>query len=627
MRRSLTSNSLTNLSVLVLLASLATPFCFAQSRFGSGKNDTAKSELHSPEMEYFLAAARRLATESSALDTGGEKALFMIKLSAVMWKEDEVFSRDLLSRSFDLIAALYGEQDEALKGDAQDPTMLFQELIGVAADHDQALGREFERRRDAIIKASARVSRAKSGDQIMMSNVLLSEAARVLRTDEERGRTLLRQSALLYTTQAHLSFLRELRNRSSESADRLFADVLSALSQRPLREANEILVLASYLFSPTQTVNYSLVSGYNAANVSGNLSESPKNPTLGKQYLSLLLSSLDVSETTPATVVYLALNNMLPQFKALAPEAVNEVYGKMSRLKSQIADSDLDSAPDNVDEHPGKQVLSWKQRLKKAEETPAGDRRDLEYFTIIDGYLLPEQDFSNAYALVDRIDNNELRQALSDYIDFSSIKKSRDRLSHSDFPESKYQKISDPLVKALAQCEEAYALHQQNLNHEATLLLEEAIRQSERIAVGQQRVQVKLAVVNSYLDFDVRRAFEVAREAFKDVGKVDDFNIRGNGFTLRIVVYGLRNELPLGISVDSSLASSLRKMCRANCVEALNISQLIPQRSQRLWAALATLSSFLSESKRMTEKRNESHLPEHFVIGLANPGARQSGKL
>lgn len=594
-------------TVFVLLASCGAGLSFAQERLEPRKdraiNDRVEAEKLTLEVRHFVAAATQLAADASSVKPEGERALLTIKLSAVIWNQDELLARNLLLRSFDLITALYEEQEKTARTGSPtfDTNLLFQEVISVAGEHDRSLASNFERRRDASVKAS-QPSDFKGNDPVQLSDLLLKEAARVLKTDELRAHALVRQSAFNYVTQSHLYFLRELRKQSPELADRLFADVLRALSQRPLHEANEVLILASYLFSASGTVNYSLVGNYNAANVSGNLSGVPKNAALAQEYLSFVLRSLNISETIPATVVYAALNNMLPQFMTLAPELMNSAYARIGTARTQISDRDFEATETDRRADARRESFSWRERLERAEQTQNSDLRDLEYFTIIDGYLLPARDFSNAYKVLDRIDNNELREKLRDYTDLMFIEDTQNRAVRSRVDdEVTYNRISDPLIKALAICETANFLHQQNRNNEAVSLLEQALKQSERIAVGQDSLQVKAEVVNLYLDIDVPRALEIARDTFKGVGKVDDFNIEKSGFTFPVSVYGMRNQLAFGTSVGSSLVSSVKTMCQFDCVEALNVCDKIPQKSQRLWAKLVAINSFFSDRKHTAQ--------------------------
>ncbi|GEM_PF-2516843 len=558
-----------------------------------------------PEIELCLNVARRLVDDALTLEAKSDRIPFLVRLADVIWDWDEGLARNLLARSFSLILEIANERDEKLKGESDKNTIdvLFQRIINVAFVHDAALAIDFEVKRNDFFKSKENTSSIKTDDPLKLSTLLLSESANLVKRDEKQARSLFQKSVAYYVTHTHFAFLINLRKQSPELADRLFADILEVISRRQLNEANEILILASYLFSPNAIVGYDLVTGYNAANTSSALSATPSNTALAKQYLTTLFYRLNPGEPIPVSVVYLALKNLLPQFSAFVPELVDEVYGKLGSLKSQANFDEIakyeesNSASDNNE--------TWRDRLKKAEEIGNEDFRDLEYFTIINGYLLRQKDFSNAYSVIDKVANNSLREKLRDYVHLLVIKENVKQKNSETGYNLAYDKIKDPMLRTLALCEIAYFFRQQKKPIESTQSLEFAIKESEHISNEQDRLQIKFAVANLYLDINDIRAFEIIKDSFKEIGKVSNFNTQRSHFDFQITVYGLKNELSLVLPIQASLIGTVEAMCRVNCTETLSTCSYIEKKNIRLWASLVAINRILSNAKGSNEKVNK----------------------
>ncbi len=585
--------------LLILLALCATFATVAAQR-----RQTKSSRATDPSVELYLSASRKLAQEALTLEPLAKRVDLLVRLSDAVWDWDELLARNLLAKSFNLIAdgAKAGERTEAdlTKHDIE---LLFERLIDVAASHDPGLAREFIKKGDSVIERAPQLGAEKTAGPRQISLLLLSEVTIKIKNDKQRAQALFSQSVLNYVTQEHFWFLKALRRESPELANSLFADAVAILSKRELREANEILILASYLFSPTETVAYDLVSGYNTANPFGNLSATPSRPALARTYLTVLFQQLHPTEVVPPAVVYLALKNLLPQFNALTPELMDAVYGRLANLRAAIVSKELDEYEKR---NPGEFADSsdnWNHRLQKAEEIANPELRDLAYFNLIDGQLLRRKDFSGAYSLIDRITDQAAREKLRDYVHLLVVQESSAKANADSFRYDLINdKINDPLLKTLVLYEGARFSLKQNKMGEAMQLLNTASKHAEKISGNQERLQAKLIAIKLYLNLDQSRAFEMAREVFEKIGKTVDFDIWSESFSLPIKLYGLTNELPISPDGGSSLVSTLARLSKTDSIETLDILNIIENRETRSWATLMAIKYFLSTAKELAEK-------------------------
>ena len=103
-------------------------------------------------------------------------------------------------------------------------------------------------------------------------------------------------------------------------------------------------------------------------------------------------------------------------------------------------------------------------------------------------------------------------------------------------------------------------------------------------------------LVQLTLFLEPARGFEWATGTFKDINKFSDFNPNRSSFSSKVVVYGLKNELPINSPAPSSLLSAVGIMCRVNCEETFQLVHLLEKKETRLWATFVAIRTGLMES-------------------------------
>jgi hypothetical protein len=567
-----------------------------------------------PRMDPYqvIDRVRRLSQEAQGLEPKEEEIRLQAGLADCVWAMDQLLGQRLLLRSFDLTVASLKQPRSSINpvSNYTDPNLLFRQISSIAARHDAKLEKQLAQSWQDSLASSADKSSEPKTDPAQLSYLLLRQSASYLGNDAQKARALFRQSVYLRVLPAHCFFLMSQRKHAVEVTDLLFSDALDVLAQRQVSEANDILLFSSYLFSPDGSISYLSISGYNAANAAGNSSTFPRNPALARRYLGLLLAKLNPAEAVPPAVVYFALKNLVAQYQALAPELLTDVYGKMASLGPGVSKDDamaFGSAYDDLNASGTDAIATWEKRLENADNINNEGRRDLEYFTIILGYLLPKKDFTRAAIVVNRIGNQDLKQGLTDFLKLSFLQARLETPeTGSSLSDIDCNQIKQPLLKVIALSSVAQTRTKQKATGEALRLLDQAMGEAKHIDNDQDRLQAKLMLVQLYLAADSSMGFDAAVMTFKEINKCPNFDMRRSSFSVKVTVYGLSNELPVGSPLASSLTSAVGKMCHINCIETLDTCGLLEEKNTMLWATFeAVRTALLASAKGPTAAQRD----------------------
>ena len=595
---------------ITIILMLQSPLAFSQERSNSQTKPEQQEQIARSRLDavQLLDHARRLSDDARGLKPLDEIPL-QARLADTVWSLDQSLAERLLARSFELTVALLKESsDPASASTTADLQTTFALITVIAAKHDAKLEKKLKDRwQEATASLAEKADNKRTPDPSQRAYLMLTQSANYLKSDEQKARQLFRQSAALRVTQDHCFFLLNQRTRAPEFADSSFSDILEVLAQRPLSEANEILMLSSYLFSPNGGIAYVVISGYNTANVAGNMSAIPKNPALAKRYLGLLLAKVKANEVIPPAVAYFTLKNLLPQYQILVPDLLNDVYATTATLLPSVSKDDSATFADahkDFNASESDRTADWTKRIENADKFDREERRDLEYFDILFGYLLPQKDFARAALIVSRISNQELKEKLGDLVNLAALQSTLEKAdTASSVLESDSNKIKNPLVRVMALSSLGQARMKQKATADALRFFDQAIGEANQIKDDQDRIQAKLMLAQLSVGLDSSAGLERVAGAFKEINKFSDFNMNRSDFSLQVTVYGFKNELPIKSPAPSSLLSAVAIMCRVNCEETFQITRVLEKKEMRLWADFVAVRTGLAESSRQAGGR------------------------
>jgi hypothetical protein len=216
---------------------------------------------------------------------------------------------------------------------------------------------------------------------------------------------------------------------------------------------------------------------------------------------------------------------------------------------------------------------------------------------------LPNKDFTRAATVVSRISSQELKEKSGDLVNLAALQM---RLENAETAaavlDTDGDKIKNPLLRVMVLSSLGQARFKQRATADALRLLNEASSAANQIKDNQDRIQARLMLAQLSLDLDSSVGLERAAGAFKEINRFSDFNMNRSDFSLRVTVYGLKNELPINSPAPSSLASAVVKMCRVNCEETFQLAGLLEKKEIRLWTTFVAVRTGLRETSRESGK-------------------------
>ena len=563
----------------------------------SKKNKQAETPTPRFDTVQILDRARRLSDDARSLEPSDEIQL-QSRLADTVWDYDQSLAERLLLRSFDLTTALLKDSTS----NPADPQLLFVQVSSIAAKHDERLEKKLRERWQEVLAGVTEKGDESKSDPSQMASLLLYQSTNYLKSNEQKARQLYRQSVALRVLQDHCWFLVEQRRQTPNLADALFSDTLDALTQRPLADANELTMLSTYLFSPSGYLVYSMVGGYNAANVTANLSAAPKNAALARRYLAVLLAKISAEQVVPPAVAHFILKNLLPQYQSLAPELLDDVYAKMATLLPSVSKDDAAQFDGNVkatQASDSEQKDNWDKRIEKADKLEKDDWRNFEYYNLLFGYLLPNNDFSRALIMVGKISSQDLREKCSDVVNVAALQAKLEKPeTAASVSESDLNKIKHPLARIAGLSDLGQARLKQKATGDALRLFGEAAAEANHVKDDQDRLQAKLMLVQLFVDADPATAFQEALAVFKEINQFSDFKPDQTALSLRTTVYKFDQELTLASPARSSLWATVEKLCRVNCEETFQTTSRLEKKELRLWSTFLAVQTALHENPK-----------------------------
>jgi hypothetical protein len=310
-----------------------------------------------------VALLLEVAGEAKALEDSSQRATVLTLAASALWGADEPAARAAFARAWE--AAV--ESDEAEFKEAQEQerggdlperfTGTREAVLAAASRHDPrladgwlgALADWLSRRRGEEASAEGGDAGAdigppdaftRDGQRLALASALLDEgeyavAARVAAPAAQGG-----------VGGALVEFLLRLRAGAPEEADRLYLQLLASARARRDADANDVLILSSYVLTPRLlaavnedgSVGFRPIGGpADPAAAGAALSSRTREVFFDSAAAILLRASADSRTAGDVSALYFAFGRLLPYFQSEAPRHVDAIQAKAMSLASRLA--------------------------------------------------------------------------------------------------------------------------------------------------------------------------------------------------------------------------------------------------------------------------------------------------
>jgi TPR repeat protein len=533
----------------------------------------------------------------------------------------KLLSKDKPARCRRALDSLF---EEALRlkyeGDAQrharsvDPDSLIRRIIQLATSVERKLANSYIERYAAKELAHKNVG---GGDvqqaAAASADLYLSLAAPLIEKDPSLAVAVAEKSVGAGVSTRTLEFLGALRKRDVNLANAFFTTALQQVKARQGRQVNELLLLYSYVFSPTrlpfltpQGLVLQQLPGYTQA-----AQDYPVVPEIATRYLQVagraLLSAdrygAENSGISAAALSDLYFINLIkplvdiytPTLAAPLSERRSVLVGYLQPEQYTRLQTDIDgwnTARSKRDEQTGKTVATIESLLSRAEATSDPARRDQLYYRAAT-LAVGEKKYEEALDIVEKITAQSRPQA-RDFISFTIAQQS---VADQRFEEAEQWARNDVDLarRAYVFILIAHSLLEGEVKDyaRASALLVEVERLAAKLDNARERISLLLREADAYAHFDEVRAFEVFKLALKAANQEAGF--AGNSKVSRRLEIGGFSFFHELYNDNNSLMSVLNRLALRDFHGTLTSVRALQNRVLRLKSVIALCRGVLTE--------------------------------
>jgi hypothetical protein len=583
-------------------------------------NAKTKSKNVSAEPDPLLAQKRlaalslltSLADDARSYKDEVLRARVQARIADTLWEHDRPRAIDLFRRAWAAADAI----EQSNQGDGSGPgtlaknspaklirTKLRSEIIRLAARRDPALGEEFLAKLSAAAEEPStstnpgvgerQISGAEQRERLLLANEYLSM------NDFERALQFA-DPALTLVTERAILFLQRVRDLNAGAADQRFMAMLMRAAADPTADANIVSLFGSYALTPSVFVAVTK-SGIPSA-MTYDPRSAPDLPVNVRQGFfrvsaSILLRPLSQIDQTEAgrTGTYYIARRMLPWFQQFSPELASQIAAQVTALtpdaqRTPVAEETVVTRGFESESSPASSIeTELENRLKYA--TTADDLDRAYVFA-----AMHAADVGDAKALefVNQVVDTDTRKGVGNFVNYNLI---RGLLR---------KKNVDEALRVAARTELTHVQRTYILTQAASILdadrarklalLEESVKEAERIDEATARAYAFTALVLRLVKLDRVRAWELLTQATNAANAVADFTGE-NGMTSINLEGKISIRLGVEVAAPDDLADSLRGLAEDDFYQAISVAKAFRGDAPRAVATIATARAVLNTRK------------------------------
>ncbi|MCP9496360.1 MAG: hypothetical protein MSG64_18100 [Pyrinomonadaceae bacterium MAG19_C2-C3] len=411
---------------VLLISIILTQQVSAQQVPKSKNNSSRKESIAKPEAKREMERQRRLAVlrvqdfaqHLAALRDVKVKAIALARFADLLWKDDEIYARALFTKALDACSV---ETDSSSTDSPEANNAAYRlrrvrrQVIAQIARRDAALAQrllEAETTEDEIAfdQVSARAQR----------NV--ETALSLVKDNPDKATDFARQSLRSGVSPYMMSLLKELRLKDEAAANRLFIDTLARLAADPVADANNLLMLGTYIFTSPKVnpadhtaVAYVGIGNVMVCDITADRPNIPRELILAFLNVAVQVISRPTDDPKQQQLRYVVGYQLRPKAAMYAPHLVQPIVSAMHALMPVIppplAQEETYSTLKGIG------IKNTEETLRDIEKLKNESARDERYLSLV-FTLWMQDDFEQAREVYNKVGDTKLRGQLADIIAF-----------------------------------------------------------------------------------------------------------------------------------------------------------------------------------------------------------------
>jgi hypothetical protein len=434
----------------------------------------------------------------------------------------------------------------------------------------------------------------------------LEIALQLLNGGDVKQARIFAEPALNYATSQGIIFLCSLRQKDPQTADNLYANMLTGAASDPNADATTVSLLSSYAFTPTVLVTSTRRGRISNQFGEGSGSGYELSATLRGNFLRLAASIL-VRPLAPSAQdnslagragTYFTIARLLPLFEQYAGNYVSQLRVQLALLSPDAPEA-VRSGQDSMLrlglDPPGKNGDSLAEILHQIDAAESSSEKDTLYVKAIRAGATNADPRIRDFA--DKITDEDLKGRALSFADLALV---RNAISKKDV-EGGLRIIRSgylsPLHRVWALSEIGQLVTTDRPR--ALQLLDDAATEANRIDAGaEDRVYALTCVSSSFLAVDRFRSWSVASDAIRAANSAPGFTGEDAKLSARLRT---KNVISM-ISVDEpsfDIVNLFESLSRDDLQLAISLANDLKEESPHAAAALAIAGSVLKRQKTL----------------------------
>jgi len=570
--------------LLVLIIVLASQIAFAQQPAKKAEADfdkpvvtssSAKKEAAADERKQRLTRIYNLSETILVFRDPPIRALTLARLAALLWQEDEPYSRHLFQRALDLSAP----QSNLADSEGKRVSTRRGRIVSLIAQKDSAWAQRLNR------------GATTSSDNFRVANDLVKD-------DPQKAFEFADKSLSAGVHPGMYSLLLQLRAKDEAAANALFLRTLGQLASDPHFEPITLLYLGTYIFTApgmdAGTSSMIAVTAVGKTMVPNLTADRPGiPPVLIRSYLEvagrLLPQPFQKAEDRQAA--YIAGRVLLVKAQRFAPDLVDRFVGAMSALAGAIPPEYLQ---DSSYQHLARTERSLSEQLEEIEKLPFELQRDARYMDLISNFYR-KNDFRQAREMLLKVSDLDLRNQLSTLISFAETRELLEKTGDLEKAEIAVNKLPLGIERSILWLAIAKATEKSGDPAHTQEALSAALVSARKVE-DARRPFLMLNAASQLARMGVELGKPALVEAIKELNKQKPDDVAKIDWRERVEVAGAWRHFSVEINtVDYDYESCLRPFAQSDPEGALSSATGLSDETQRAEALLALAAVWLKK--------------------------------